>query len=103
MISYSKQIIDSKEIRAVSKVLKSEYLTQGPLVKKFEEKISNYCNSKHAIAVNSATSGLHIACMTLGVKKNDIVWTSAISFVASANAAVYCSADIDFLDISLED
>ena len=103
MISYSKQIIDSKEIRAVSKVLKSEYLTQGPLVKKFEEKISNYCNSKHAIAVNSATSGLHIACMTLGIKKNDIVWTSAISFVASANAAVYCSADIDFLDISLED
>ena len=103
MISYSKQVIDSKEIRAVSKVLKSEYLTQGPLVKKFEEKISNYCNSKHAIAVNSATSGLHIACMTLGVKKNDIVWTSAISFVASANAAVYCSADIDFLDISLED
>ena len=103
MISYSKQVIDSKEIRAVSKVLKSEYLTQGPLVKKFEEKISNYCNSKYAIAVNSATSGLHIACMTLGVKKNDIVWTSAISFVASANAAVYCSADIDFLDISLED
>ena len=103
MISYSKQVIDSKEIRAVSKVLKSEYLTQGPLVKKFEEKISNYCNSKHAIAVNSATSGLHIACMTLGIKKNDIVWTSAISFVASANAAVYCSADIDFLDISLED
>ena len=103
MINYSKQAIDSKEIKAVSKVLSSDYLTQGPLVKKFEQKISNYCNSKHSIAVNSATSGLHIACMSLGVKKNDIVWTSAISFVASANAAVYCNADIDFLDISLED
>ena len=67
------------------------------------KKISNYCNSKHAIAVSSATSGLHIACLSLDVKKNDIVWTSAISFVASANAAVYCNADIDFLDISLED
>ncbi len=103
MINYSKQVIDSKEINAVRKVLRSDYLTQGPLVKKFEKKISNYCNSKHAIAVNSATSGLHIACMSLGVKKNDIVWTSAISFVASANAAVYCNADVDFLDISLED
>ena len=103
MINYSKQAIDSKEINAIKKVLRSDYLTQGPLVKKFEKKISNYCNSKHAIAVNSATSGLHIACMSLGVKKNDIVWTSAISFVASANAAVYCNADIDFLDISLED
>ncbi len=103
MINYSKQVIDSKEIRAVSKVLRSDYLTQGPLVKKFEKKISNYCNSKHAIAVSSATSGLHIACLSLDVKKNDIVWTSAISFVASANAAVYCNADIDFLDISLED
>ena len=103
MINYSKQVIDSKEINAIKKVLRSDYLTQGPLVKKFEKKISNYCNSKHAIAVNSATSGLHIACMSLGVKKNDIVWTSAISFVASANAAVYCNADIDFLDISLED
>lgn len=103
MINYSKQSIDSKEIRAVSKVLKSDYLTQGPLVKKFEKKISDYCNSKHAIAVNSATSGLHIACMSLGVKKNDIVWTSAISFVATANAPVYCNADIDFLDISLDD
>ena len=103
MINYSKQSIDSKEIRAVSKVLKSDYLTQGPLVKKFEKEISDYCNSKHAIAVNSATSGLHIACMSLGVKKNDIVWTSAISFVASANAAAYCNADIDFLDISLDD
>tara|TARA_B100001741_G_scaffold308919_1_gene305783 strand:+ start:381 stop:1523 length:1143 start_codon:yes stop_codon:yes gene_type:complete len=103
MINYSKQVIDSKEIRSVSKVLRSDYLTQGPLVKKFEKKISNYCNSKYAIAVSSATSGLHIACLSLDVKKNDIVWTSAISFVASANAAVYCNADIDFLDISLED
>ena len=103
MINYSKQTIDFKEISAVSKVLRSNYLTQGPLVEKFEKKISSYCKSKYAVAVNSATSGLHIACLSLGVKKNDIVWTSAISFVASANAAAYCGAQIEFLDISLND
>ena len=103
MINYSKQSINSKEIKAVTNVLKSNYLTQGPLVPKFEKKIKNYCKSKYAVAVNSATSGLHIACMSLGIKKNDIVWTSAISFVASANAAAYCGANIEFLDISLND
>ena len=103
MINYSKQTIDSKEVNAVIKVLRSSYLTQGPLVKKFEDNLSKYCKSKFAVTVNSATSGLHIACLSLGIKKNDIVWTSAISFVASANAAAYCGANIEFLDISLDD
>ncbi len=103
MINYSKQSINFKEIKAVTNVLKSNYLTQGPLVPKFEKRIKNYCKSKYAVAVNSATSGLHIACMSLGIKKKDIVWTSAISFVASANAAAYCGANIEFLDISLND
>ena len=102
MINYSKQSINFKEIKVVTNVLKSNYLTQGPLVPKFEKRIKNYCKSKYAVAVNSATSGLHIACMSLGIKK-DIVWTSAISFVASANAAAYCGANIEFLDISLND
>ena len=103
MINYSKQTIDYKEINAVSKVLRSNYLTQGPLVEKFENKISSYCKSKYAVAVNSATSGLHIACLSLGIRKKDVVWTSAISFVASANAAAYCGARIEFIDISLND
>ena len=103
MINYSKQAISSKEINAVSKVLRSNYLTQGPLVRRFEKQISDYCKSKYSVAVNSATSGLHIACLSLGIKKNDIVWTSAISFVASANAAVYCGARVEFIDISLDD
>lgn len=103
MINYSKQSINSKEIKAVTNVLKSNYLTQGPLVQKFEKRIKNYCKSKYVVAVNSATSGLHIACMSLGIKKKDMVWTSAISFVASANAAAYCGANIEFLDISLND
>tara|TARA_Y100000816_G_C26106008_1_gene587838 strand:+ start:2572 stop:3708 length:1137 start_codon:yes stop_codon:yes gene_type:complete len=101
MINYSRQLIYKDDINSVIQVLKSNYLTQGPKVSQFEKNISNYCNSKFAVAVNSATSGLHIACLSLGLKKNDIVWTSAISFVASANCALYCGAKIDFLDISL--
>ena len=72
MINYSKQTINYKEISAVSKVLRSNYLTQGPLLEKFEKKISSYCKSKYAVAVNSATSGLHIACLSLGIKKEYI-------------------------------
>ena len=102
MINYSKQSIDINEIEAVKKVLKSDFLTQGPFVKKFENKLSKYCNSRYAAAVNSATSGLHIACMAVEIKKNDIVWTTAIGFVASANAPTYCGAKVEFLDISLE-
>lgn len=102
MINYSRQLISKDDINSVVKVLKSDFLTQGPKVLEFEKNISEYCNSKYAVSVNSATSGLHISCLALGLKKNDIVWTSAISFVASANCAAYCGAKVDFLDISLK-
>ena len=103
MINYSRQLITKKDIDSVVKVLTSDYLTQGPKTSIFEKKISKYCNSKFAVSVNSATSGLHIACLAIGLKKDDIVWTSAISFVASANCGAYCGATIEFLDISLND
>ena len=98
-LPYSRQKIDSKDIDAVIKVLKSDFLTQGTNVPKFEKKISKKVGSKYAVAVNSATSALHIACMSLGVKKNDVVWTSANSFVASINCAKYLGAKVDFIDI----
>ena len=98
-IPYGRQNISKSDIDSVVKVLKSDFITQGPVVNKFEEEISNYTNSKYAVASNSATSSLHIACLALGINKNDIVWTSAISFVASANCALYCGAKIDFIDI----
>lgn len=99
MISYSRQYIDKNDIGAVIKALKSDYLTSGPLVPKFEKKISDKVSSKFAVAVNSATSALHISCMALGLKKGDILWTSANSFVASANCGLYCGAKVDFVDI----
>ncbi len=102
MINYSKQLITKNDIKSVLKTLKSDFLTQGPTVGKFENNISKYCGSKYSVAVNSATSGLHIGCLALNLKKNDIVWTSAISFVASANCAAYCGAEVNFLDISLD-
>lgn len=100
MIPYAKQNISKEDIESVISVLKSDYLTQGPVVPEFENEVAKYCNSKYAIAVNSATSALHISCLALDVKKNDIVWTSSISFVASANCALYCDASIDFIDIN---
>lgn len=99
MIPYGRQNISQQDIAEVIDVLQSDYLTQGPKVPEFEEKVSNYAQAKYAIAVNSATSALHIACLALDVKNNDIVWTSPISFVASANCALYCGALIDFIDI----
>ena len=99
MIPYGKQDISSKDLNAVIKVLKSNYLTQGPLVPEFEKKLSQYVDAKFGVATNSATSSLHIALKALGVKKGDTVWTSPITFVASANAALYCDAKIDFVDI----
>jgi len=102
MINYSKQLITKQDVKSVVNILRSNFLTQGPTVGTFENKIKKYCGSKFAVAVNSATSGLHIACMALGIKRNDIVWTSAISFVASANCATYCGAKVSFLDISLK-
>ena len=103
MIPYSKQCINKNDVRAVSKVLKSNFLTQGPMVEKFENKLKKFVGSKYAVAVNSATSGLHLACMSLNLKKGDIVWTSINTFVASANCALLCGASVDFVDIDLED
>ncbi len=99
MIPYGRQDISEADIQAVVDVLRSDFLTQGPAVPAFEEAVSLYTGAKHAIAVNSATSALHIACLALGVGKGDLVWTSPITFVASANCALYCGADVDFVDI----
>ena len=99
MIPYGRQNISEKDIQAVVDVLRSEYLTQGPAVPAFEQAVANYCGAQHGVAVNSATSALHIACLALGVGKGDVVWTSPITFVASANCALYCGAKVDFVDI----
>lgn len=99
MIPYGRQDISQEDIDAVTAVLKSDFLTQGPAVPQFEQTVSNYCGAKYAVAVNSATSALHIACLALGVGKGDVVWTSPITFVASANCALYCGATVDFVDI----
>lgn len=99
IIPYGRHDISEEDIEAVVDVLRSNFLTQGPAVPKFEESVSHYCGAQYAIAVNSATSALHIACLALGVGQNDIVWTSPITFVASANCALYCGARVDFVDI----
>jgi len=99
MIPYGQQDITVEDINAVQSVLLSECLTQGPAVPKFEEMAAAYCGTRHAIAVNSATSALHIACLSLGLGPGDILWTSPITFVASSNCALYCGASIDFVDI----
>lgn len=99
MIPYGRQSVSEEDIQAVVDVLRSDYLTQGPAVPAFEQAVARYCGSKYAVAVNSATSALHIACLALGVGKGDIVWTSPITFVASANCALYCGAQVDFIDI----
>lgn len=98
-IPYGRQDISEADIQAVVDVLRSDYLTQGPTVPAFEKCIADYCGVQYAVAMNSATSALHIACLALGVGPNDLVWTSSITFVASANCALYCGAQIDFVDI----
>ena len=100
MIPYGKQEITQQDIDAVVNVLKSDFLTQGPQVPLFEASIKKAVNADYALAVNSATSALHIACLALGVGAGDVVWTTPITFVASANCALYCGADIDFVDIN---
>lgn len=100
MIPYAKPNINNSDIKSVIKVLQTPFLTQGSKVPEFEKKITEYTGSKYAIAVNSATSALHLACISIGLKKGDYVWTVSNSFVASANAAVYCNANIDFVDIN---
>lgn len=101
-IPYGRQSISDDDIQAVVDVLQSDFITQGPAVHKFEDSIKSYCSVKHAIATNSATSALHIACLALEIGIGDIVWTSPITFVASANCALYCGADVDFVDIDLQ-
>ena len=99
MIPYGKQNIIKEDIKSVTDVMKSDFLTQGPITPIFENALSKYCNSKYSVAVINATSGLHLACLALNVGKGDLVWTSPISFVASSNAALYCGAEVDFVDI----
>jgi UDP-4-amino-4,6-dideoxy-N-acetyl-beta-L-altrosamine transaminase len=98
-IPYGRQAINQADIDAVVDVLRSDFLTQGSAVPDFERAVADYCGAQHAVAVNSATSALHIACLALGVGKGDIVWTTPITFVASANCALYCGAAVDFVDI----
>jgi len=99
MIPYGRQDISEADIQAVVEVLRSDFLTQGPTVPAFEKAVAGYCRAEHAVAVNSATSALHIACLALEVGPGDWVWTSPITFVASANCALYCGAQVDFVDI----
>ena len=100
MIPYGKQNISEEDIQSVVDVMKSDFLTQGPITPQFEKEISNYTNADFTVAVINATAALHVACLALGVSKGDVVWTSPISFVASANCAKYCGAEVDFVDIN---
>lgn len=102
MIPYGRQHLDEDDINAVVETLTSDWLTQGPAVPKFETALADYCGAEFGVAVNSATSALHIACLALGVSKEDYVWTSPNSFVASSNCALYCNASVDFVDIDLQ-
>ena len=102
MIPYGRQDISDADIAAVVEVLRSDFLTQGPAVPHFEATVARSCGATHAVAVNSATSALHIACMALDLEPGDILWTVPNTFVASANVGVYCGADVDFVDIDPE-
>lgn len=99
MIYYGKQSINEADIKAVVDVLQSDFLTQGPVLERFEKKVAEYCGAKYAVAVTNATSALHIACRAAGLGEGDVLWTSPITFTASANCGRYCGADVDFVDI----
>lgn len=99
MIPYGRQDINQADVDAVVEVLRSDFLTQGPTVPLFEQTIATYCGAQYAVAVNSATSALHIACLALDLGQGDWLWTSPITFVASANCGLYCGAQVDFVDI----
>ena len=99
MIPYGKHLVDEQDVEAVVDVLRNQFLTQGSIVPKFEQALCDYTGCQFATAVNSATSGLHVACLAAGVQQGDVVWTVPNSFVASANCALYCGATIDFVDI----
>lgn len=102
MIPYGRQDIQQADIDAILEVLGSDFLTQGPRVPEFEAKLAAHVGAKHGVATNSATSALHIACLALGLGKGDLLWTSPITFVASANVGLYCGADVDFVDINAD-
>lgn len=99
IVSYARQQISDEDVQAVTKCLRSDWLTQGPCVEQFERAVADYCGVGHAVAVSSATAGLHLACRALGLCSGGILWTSPNTFVASANCAKYCGADVDFVDI----
>ena len=99
MIPYGRQNINQADIDAVVAVLSEDFLTQGPAVSRFERTVTNYCGAQHGVAVSSATAGLHIACLALDLGPGDWLWTSPNTFVASANCALYCGAQVDFVDI----
>lgn len=99
IIPYGRQEITQADIDAVVEVLHSDFLTQGPCVPRFEQAVAAYCGAGHAVAVNSATSALHIACLALGLGPGGLLWTTPITFVASANCSLYCGAQVDFVDI----
>jgi UDP-4-amino-4,6-dideoxy-N-acetyl-beta-L-altrosamine transaminase len=99
MIPYGRQDITQSDIDEVIAVLRSDYLTQGPMVPCFEQSVSSHVGAKHAVAVSSATAALHIACLALDLGPGDWLWTSPITFVASANCGIYCGAKVDFVDI----
>ncbi|MEN5301345.1 UDP-4-amino-4,6-dideoxy-N-acetyl-beta-L-altrosamine transaminase [Pseudomonas sp. TWI628] len=99
MIPYGRQSVDASDIAAVVEVLQSDWLTQGPLIERFEQAIAQRCGAAHGVAVCNATAGLHLACLAAGLGSGDWLWTSPISFVASANCGRYCGASVDFVDI----
>ena len=102
MIPYGRQSIDQQDIDAVVSVLKSDWLTQGPLVPQFESAIADTCQANYAVATNSATSALHLAYLALGLSQGDLLWTTPITYVATSNAALYCHAHVEFVDIEPE-
>jgi UDP-4-amino-4,6-dideoxy-N-acetyl-beta-L-altrosamine transaminase len=101
VIPYGRQSIDEADIASVVEVLRSPWLTQGPTIKRFEEQVAQYCGARYAVAVSNATAALHLACLVLELGPGDLLWTSPNTFVASANCALYCGADVDFVDIDL--
>jgi UDP-4-amino-4,6-dideoxy-N-acetyl-beta-L-altrosamine transaminase len=98
-IPYARQSISEADIQAVVDVLRSDWLTQGPVIERFEKAVAQYCSVSYAVAVNSGTSALHIACLAAGLGPGDSLWTTPNTFVASANCGLYCGASVDFVDI----
>ncbi|MDT8435098.1 MAG: aminotransferase class I/II-fold pyridoxal phosphate-dependent enzyme, partial [Anaerosomatales bacterium] len=99
MIPYGRQSISEEDISAVVEVLRSDFITQGPAIERFERVVAEYCGAGHAVAVSSGTAALHIACIAADLGPGDTLWTSPNTFAASANCALYCGADVDFVDV----